>query len=111
MVEAAALEESRRPRVLGRRTRPEDAHLALDLLVGDAGVVGRAASRKHAELGEDLLRRVEGEVPAVAEPFGQRAHDAPVLPGLTGRRDRLTDADHPALGAGHGALVFLVQRA
>ena len=111
MVEPPALKEARRPGVVGVRAGPEDAHLPLDLLVGDAGVVGHAAARHPGELGEDVGGRVEVELMALSEPAGQVADDPPVGAGLPGRVDRLADADHSPLGARDSALVLLVQRA
>src|SRR5262249_5792859 len=40
VMEAAALEEARRASMVRGRTGPEDAHVALEPLVGDAAVVG-----------------------------------------------------------------------
>ena len=68
-VVAAALEQPRRARMIDRLAglrilavaRPEDAHLLLDLLVGDAGVIGDAALAGDAQLFEDLARAVERE--------------------------------------------------
>src|SRR5690606_28046530 len=69
-VVAARLEEARRTGVVGRGLAglrilrvagPEDAHLALDLLVRDARVVGDAALAGDPQLLEDRARALERE--------------------------------------------------
>ena len=52
-VHGAGLEQARRSRMVVGRAGPEDAVLPLHLLVGDARVVGDAALRGLAQLGED----------------------------------------------------------
>src|SRR2546426_644764 len=81
----------RRPGVVGVRAGPEDTHLPLDLLVGDAGVVGHAAARHPGEFGEDVGGRMEVEQMALAEPAGQVADDPPVGARLPRGLDRLAD--------------------
>ena len=58
MAELPAFVQARRAGMIERRARPEDAHLAIDALPGDAGVVGDAALRGDAQLLEDLARRL-----------------------------------------------------
>src|SRR5262249_59606376 len=88
MVEAAALEEPRRPRMLLVRARPEDTHRAIEPLVGDAAVVGDATARHAAQLVEDLGRRAELEAPPVPAPSSDVTDDLPVVARLARRLDR-----------------------
>src|SRR4051812_9294402 len=50
-----------RPGVIEGRARPEDPHLAIDALPGNARIVGDAAFGGDAELFEDLVRGLVGE--------------------------------------------------
>ena len=93
-----------------RGAGPEDAHVLLDLLVGDARVVGGATLGGHPQLVEDVLgAREVVEVLAPAQAVGDLHHDLPVGPGISGAVHGLVDLDDAALGAGGGALVLLVQ--
>src|SRR5205085_5424769 len=93
---------------VGVPARPEDAHPGLDLLVGDARVVGHPAPARPPQLVEDLPRAAEGEAVLAAERLRDVLEDAPVLPRVPGRLDSLVDLDHPALGRADGPLVLLV---
>ena len=115
---AAGLEQPRRPRVIGRRgagsriravTGPKYAHLPLDLLVSDAGVVGDAAFARDAQLLEDRARVLEGEAVGASERGGEILDDAPVLPGLAGALDCLVDLDDATFDLGDGAFVLFLQ--
>src|SRR5690606_37645616 len=103
-VPRAGLEQARRARVVdGRAVRrfaragPEDAVLALDLLVGDARVVDDGALRGHAQLFEDGARALERQAALAAQGAGDVLDDAPVLPRLARRVDGLVDLDDPPL--------------
>ncbi len=56
-----------------RRAGPEDAHLLVHLLVGDAVVVGDAAPRSDAQFLENFARLVEREILPPAQPSRQIA--------------------------------------
>src|SRR6185436_20434039 len=86
MMELSALKQARRAGMIGRRTRPEDAHVVLDLLVGHPAVVDRPALRRRGELGEDLAGARVVEELLLAEPLGELADDPPIGPRVTGRR-------------------------
>ncbi len=108
--EPAALEEPRRAGVVLRGAGPEHAHVLLDLLVGDAGVVGGAALGGHSQLVEDVLGAGEVvEVLPAPQALGELHHDLPVGLGVAWAVHGLVDLDDAALGAGGGALVLLVQ--
>ena len=74
VAEPAALVQPRRARVVFGRDTARRRPLRVDLLPGDAGVVGDAALRGHAQLVEDLSRRAVGELVARAQaaPPGRR---------------------------------------
>src|SRR4029453_17382843 len=57
---------------------PEHAHLPLDLLVGNPGIVRHASLAGAAQLLEDLARSPEGEAVRAAHLAGQVLEDAPV---------------------------------
>ena len=57
-LEFAIFPQARRAWMIEAGTRPEDAHVVLDLLVGDAVVVGGAALRRDAQLVENFLAEV-----------------------------------------------------
>ncbi len=77
---------------------------------GGSGVVGGATGAGPAELVEDLFGVGVGEVLALAEAFGDVEQDLPVQAGFARWGDGGVDLDDPALTAGRGALVLLVQR-
>ena len=54
-LEFAVFPQPRRARMIEAGTRPEDAHVVLDLLVGDAEVIGGAAFGGDAQLVENVL--------------------------------------------------------
>src|SRR6185295_19801071 len=91
VIEAPALEQPRRAGMLRGGARPEHAHLLVDLLVADAGVVGGAARRGAPQLLEDRARRLEVEVLSFAQTLRQAADDLPVAARLGRRRDGLAD--------------------
>src|SRR5262249_50781594 len=81
-----AFEQARRPGVIDRASRlgvvavawPEDTHLPLDFLVGDAGVISDAALAGAAQLIEDRARFPEGESVRPAERTRDVLDDPPV---------------------------------
>src|SRR6516164_1437172 len=95
--------------MIGRRARPEDAHLPVDSLPRDAGVVGHAAPGGDAELFEDVVRRLVVELLAGAEPRREVADDPPVLAGAGRRLDGPSMVNDASLDVGRRALVFLHQ--
>ena len=99
-------EQPRRAGVLGRRARPEDAALGVDLGVGDPRVVGRRAPGGAGQLVEHVFRRAVGEVAALAEALGQADQDADVRGDADRRRHGALAADDAAFEVGHRA-VFL----
>ena len=111
VVAAPVLEQPRGARVALGRARPEDAHLALDALVGDAGVVGGAAGAGAAELVEDGLGVAEIELVRASQAARQLEEDRGVGARPGGRRHRGAEAHHARLGGRRRALLLLVQRA
>ena len=98
------------PRIL-RIARPEHAHLALDLLVSDARVVGDAAFACDPQLLENLAWLFEGESLRAAERARQILDDPPVLSGLAGAVDGLIDLDDAAFDLRDGAFILFVKTA
>ena len=90
---------------------PEHAHLALDLFVGHARVVGDAALAGDAQLLEDLARAREREAVRTAQRGGDVLNDPPVLARLARTIHRLVDLDDASFDLRDRALVFLVQAA
>ena len=93
-----------------RRARPEHAHVVLDLLVGDAEVIRRAALGGDAQFVEDFLGRIVGEMLFRAEPLGDFQQDAGVGARIARRIHRLADAHDATLGRGDRAVFLLVKR-
>src|SRR4030095_5842936 len=89
VVEAAALERPRRARVVQGRAGPEDPAGGLDLVVGDAVVVGHPAVGGAPQRAQDLGGAPDRELVAGPQPPGQLAHDLPVGAGLPGWLHRL----------------------
>jgi len=85
--------------------------LPLDLLVGDAVVVGDSAPGGLAQLIEDLARRGEGEAAFPAQGAGHVLDDLPVFARVPRAIHGLPDPDDAALEARHRAFVLLVERA
>ena len=111
VVAAAVLEQPRRAGVVLRRARPENPHLVLHALPGDAGVVGRPARAGAPQLVEDLLVVAEGEQVPRAQAARQLQQDPRVRARVARRVHRGPDAAHPPLRGGRRALLLLVQRA
>ena len=120
-VVAAGLEQPRRARVIGRRlarlrivavARPEDADLLLDLLVGDAGVVGDAALADATRSSSKISRGLSNVKPcarpsARAMSWMMRQSCA----RLAGTVDGLVDLDDAPFDLRDVALVLLLQAA
>ena len=111
MEELPAFEQPRRAGMIERGTRPEDAHLLVDLLVGDAVVIGDAAARGLAQFLEDLARFVEREVLAAAQAARQIADDLRIGARIAGRIHGLLNMDHAPLHVAGDALLFFLQAA
>src|SRR5262249_14696916 len=93
------------------RARPEDALLALNLLVGNAVIVTQSAARYPTQLTKNVLDAGIGELCPGGKASGQVTDDLPVRTRLFRRLHGPPDADDAAFGRGHGAFVFLLQRA
>jgi len=93
------------------RTGPEDSALAFDLFVGDAGVIGDVAFRRHALLIEDFTRLVESEAALAVHRAGDILNDAPILFRVARRIDRLVDLDDSAFDLRDDSFILFVQRA
>src|SRR6185369_2357259 len=118
-VVASALEEARRTWMVNGRAcfrilavaGPEDAHLLLDLFVGNARVVSDTALAGDAQLVEDLARALEREATRTTERVREILNDAPVLPRLAGALHSLVDLDHAAFDLCDGAFILFMQAA
>src|SRR5262245_7928116 len=116
---ASALEEPRGAWMVNRRARfrifavagPEDAHLPLDLFVGDARVVRDTAFAGDAQFVENLARAAEGEAARPTQRGRQVLNDAPVLPGLARTLHGLVDLDDAAFDLRDGPFILFVQAA
>src|SRR5262249_38501025 len=100
-----------RARVGMIRARPEDTLLLFDLLVSNAVIVTQSTPRHPPQLTEDVFNAGIGKLLPGSKASGQVADDLPVWARLSWRLHGLSDADDAAFGRGHGALVFLLQRA
>ena len=83
-----------------------DASFAIDSLVGDAGVVGRAAGARAAELLEDVRRLGRGEETPAAEAFGERLHQLEIGAHPCRWSDRATSPKDAPLQVRHRPLFF-----
>src|SRR5579859_2263925 len=97
--------------MLRRRAGPKHAVLLLDLLIGDAGVIGDATLGGQAQLIENLAWVVEGEASLTAQRPSDILDDPPVFARRARAVNGFVDLDDAALGRRHRALVFLMQRA
>src|SRR5581483_12442464 len=93
------------------RAGPEDAALSVDLLPGDAVVVGHAALRGDAQLLPDVAARAVREELATAEAPGQLDDDVDVPTCLAGRVGRPVDLDHPPFEVRGRPLILAPDRA
>ena len=93
-LEFAVLPKPRCAGMIEAGARPEDAHVVLDLLVSDAEVIGGAAFGSDAQLVENLLDEVQGEMflrPQPLRDFQQDLVSVRALPGgVTAFRMRMT---------------------
>jgi hypothetical protein len=105
MAELPAFVQARRAGMIERRARPKHAHLTIDALPRDTGVVGHAAFRGDAQLFEDVVRRLVCELVADAEPLREVANDPPVLTRTLRWLDDLPVMDHASLDVGGGPFV------
>jgi hypothetical protein len=106
VVEARALEQPRRPRLLAR-AGPEDAHLPVDLLVGDARVVGDAAAGGFPQLLEDVARtrvRERVKVASGSETRGLKHIESRALISPRWIASMISTAVKPAWGISSGRI-------
>src|SRR5215468_7222767 len=93
------------------RTRPEDPPLTFDLFVGDAGIIGDVAFRRHAQFIEDFAWLIEGEAALAAHRAGYVLNNAPILFRVARRINRFVDLDDAPFDLCDDAFVLFVQRA
>src|SRR5262249_11992755 len=111
MIKRATIEQPWCARVGVVWARPEDALLLFDLLVGNAVIVTQSTPRYPPQLTKDVFNAGIGKLLPGRKASGQVADDLPVRTRLSRRLHCLPDADDAAFGRGHGAFVFLLQRA
>src|SRR5688572_1935869 len=92
-------------------TRPEDAEVARDFLVGHARVVGHAALARNSQLFEDRAWSLEGEAVRPPQRSGDVLEDPPVFARIPGAGHCLVDLDDAALDLGDRAFVLLLEAA
>ena len=94
-----------------RRAHPENAVLLLDFFVGDAVIIGISATRRDAQLVENLARAVEVKIFSAAHPFGDFLNNPPIGLGFARRVNRLVDFHDARFRVGRHAFVFRPRRA
>src|SRR5262249_18548540 len=111
LIKLTALEQPWCARMRVIRARPEDTLLLFDFLVGNAVIVTQPAPRHPPQLTKDVFNAGIGKLLPGSKVSGEVADDLPVRTRLSRRLHRLPDADDAAFSRGHGAFVFLLQRA
>src|SRR5208282_5153205 len=108
-IELPIHEKARRSGVVERRTRPEDSHLLVHPLVGDAVVVRDSAARGDSQLLQNVACVLEWKVRPTAEPVSQLDDDIGVAPGIAWWIDALLPVNHAAFRTATEAVFFLMQ--
>ena len=107
----AAFHQVGRPRMIQRGAWPEDAHLTVDFLVGDAIVVRVPPARGFAQFVEDLARLAKREILLFAQSARQVADDIGVAAGVGGRINGFPNVEHASLRVAGDAFFLLLKTA
>ena len=96
--------------MLLRRAGPEDSVLLFDLFISDAGIIDNATLRCLTQLFKNFTGGVERKTALPTERFGYVLDYAPVLPGVTGRLNRLVDLDDATFDLRDDTFVLFLKR-
>src|ERR1700722_4112489 len=109
MKRASIFEQPGRPGMIERRTRPENAHVLVDLFVGDAEIVRSPTARSFAQLIVNFSCRSVWKELLLPQPFREFALDPAIAFSVAGRVHRLLDMDDAAFGRAADAFLFFLQ--
>src|SRR5215213_3521355 len=107
----AFLEESRRTRMIFRRTGPEDSVVLFDLFPGYAVVIRIAAAGGDPQLIEDLQRRIKRKILSPTHPSRNLLHDPPILSRFTRWIVGFVNLYNTAFAVAGHAFIFTPRRA
>src|SRR5262245_35230340 len=94
-----------------RGAGPEYTHLAVDLFVSDAVVIGMTAARGFPQFVEDLPRGLVVEEFSFAQAASKVAINLPINASVPWRVHRLLNVQDAAFDIGDDAFVLLLQAA
>src|SRR5581483_5426950 len=110
-VELPVNEKAGRPRVIKGWARPENPHLFVHSLVGDAVVVGHAATRGDSKFLENVGGVLEGEILTAPQAVRQLDDNVRIAPSGAGRIDAFLPVNHASFGAARYSRSVLEQAA